>query len=88
MVREQTRGLLAQLAYLRDLFKWRYKSHSVTFSPSKMRNEKQTKSKSVLRCDPDLLQRRGLMTCDQAAHDDVLQQNDLERGQDGTAVQH
>lgn len=28
------------------------------------------------------------MSSDQSAHDDMLQQDDLKRGQDGTAVQH
>jgi len=35
-----------------------------------------------------LLKSRGLVSGHQPAHDDVLQENDLERWQDGAAVQH
>ena len=35
-----------------------------------------------------LLQRGGLVSCDEPAHDDVLQQDHLEGGQDGAAVEH
>lgn len=35
-----------------------------------------------------LLQRSGLVSCDEPAHDDVLQQDHLEGGQDGAAVEH
>lgn len=37
---------------------------------------------------PDLLQRGGLVSGDKPAHDDVLEQDHLEGGQDGAAVQH
>lgn len=36
----------------------------------------------------DLLQRCRFVACHQATHDDVLQQDDLEWREDGTAVQH
>lgn len=37
---------------------------------------------------PYLLQGSGLVSCDESAHDDVLEQDHLEGGQNGAAVEH